>query len=425
MKIVLTGANGYIGSRLCNLAAAQEIAIIALSRNMPLLPVSQWLAFDLTDTSPIQLPMGTLAVIHLAANTSSSPDLSPEQEITAAGALLSAAKTISAKFIFISSQAARRDAPTDYGRIKWLIEQNVLAAGGWVVRPGQVYGGKRKGLFATLQNFVEKMPLLPTLWPAPLVQPIHVDDLCIALLKLVTNDFISPGIHCWGAIHPISFNVFLRSIAKYRLRKFKLFIFFPATLIKILEGIVPSRSFKDTLNRLLSLIELQVMPTKVDLEKVGMILRPLSSGMHPSGDDRRRLLLLEARAFFSYVLSKNADLGLLRRYVHVIERLRNGEALTLPSLFTKYPFCLALLEHCVQKKFSQKPEFLWRLNTATVLAEATPMGALQFLGVEKSSGALKSIWQIIQALVREIIWRLFSLLSKPFISINAKSVGSE
>jgi len=51
------------------------------------------------------------------------------------------------------------DAPTSYGKTKWEIEQLVLAARGYVVRPGQVYGGESNGLFGELIKFAKKSPI--------------------------------------------------------------------------------------------------------------------------------------------------------------------------------------------------------------------------------------------------------------------------
>ena len=112
-----------------------------MSRKRPLSFAPSWIFFDLSLDHLIVLPPGVDAVVHLAANTTQTTSSEDKREVFAAQMLIKAAREADARFIFISSQTARIDAPTAYGRNKWQIEQEVLLAGGWVVRPGQVYGG--------------------------------------------------------------------------------------------------------------------------------------------------------------------------------------------------------------------------------------------------------------------------------------------
>ena len=53
-----------------------------------------------------------------------------------------------------------------------------------VLRPGLVYGPGSRGLYGRMRGMVERLPVLPLLGggAAP-VQPIHVDDLCRAILR--------------------------------------------------------------------------------------------------------------------------------------------------------------------------------------------------------------------------------------------------
>ena len=84
----------------------------------------------------------------------------------------------------MSSQTAQADAPTEYGRCKFKLEQLVKESGGYIVRPGQVYGGHEGGQFGTFVKFLRKSVFYPKLLPKPFIQPIHVDDLAHALLKV-------------------------------------------------------------------------------------------------------------------------------------------------------------------------------------------------------------------------------------------------
>src|SRR6185295_8526879 len=91
------------------------------------------------------------------------------------------------RFVFVSSQSARADAPAAYGRTKHEAEVVLAEIPGLevvVVRPGLVCGPGSRGLFARIGRLVEALPVVPLLGGGrALVQPIHVDDLCAALLR--------------------------------------------------------------------------------------------------------------------------------------------------------------------------------------------------------------------------------------------------
>ena len=165
MKLVVTGATGYIGCHLLSLATKKGYDVIAASRSRPQTSIFAWLPFELSSIKPLLLPQDTMAIIHLAADTTCMEKGVFQSELLAAQALLKASEKVSAKFIYVSSQSARSDGPSAYGRLKWSIEQAVLSSGGCVVRPGQVYGGVEKGLFGTLVRIVMRTPILPAFLP--------------------------------------------------------------------------------------------------------------------------------------------------------------------------------------------------------------------------------------------------------------------
>lgn len=412
MKIVVTGATGYIGDRLTRLAQMRGYDVVAATRRRPTYPGGPWISYDLSTVSSIALPSGTNAVIHMAANTSSAPDISEECEVRSARALIAATTGSNTKFIFVSSQTARSDAPTAYGRIKWRIEQEVLAAGGWVVRPGQVYGANERGLFGTLVGIVRSMPLLPAFLPSPEVQPIHVDDLADALLRIAEREDIPPCTLCLASAEPISFAHFLSVMARCRVRRKRWFIPVPVIFLKMSGAIIGSHMrTRIGLDRLDSLFGLTLMDTAADLMRLNLSLRALPSGMHRSGNGIRRSLLSEGCALLTYLLRVRPGSSLLRRYVRVVEQLRGGVPLELPALILKLPIFVALLESSIDKSASRYTELVWRLDSATTLAEATTYGANRFLGVGRKCGPLFSILWIAGAVVAEIFWRILGAAS--------------
>ena len=410
MKIVVTGATGYIGDRFVKQAHALGYDIIALCRRFPELRGCHWIPYDLSSSQGPVLPLDTDVVLHLATSKSSNEQQNSAKDILAAALLITSVQSVSAKLIFLSSQTARPDAPTAYGRTKWRIEQLVLAVGGCVVRPGQVYGGKPRGLFGELLNTVRHLPILPSFLPAPKVQPIHVDDLSLGLLRIVERLDICRGVVCLGSIEPVTFTEFLSAIARVRLRLSRYFVPMPSFVVAVGIRLAGKQS---RLERLRSLFDLPRMATESDLRNLGLLLRPLDSGMHRAGDDKKRDLLIEGRALLSYVLKRQPGSTALRSYVRSIESLRVGKAIELPKSFVQWPVLLAIIDGGYPLATSWSKEFVWRLNSATVLAEATTFGAQRFLGLGGPSGFVVSLFGIIRAILSEAGWRILSLVLAP------------
>ncbi|MEN8134060.1 MAG: sugar nucleotide-binding protein [Thermodesulfobacteriota bacterium] len=415
MKILITGASGYIGTRLVKIALANNHQIGAASRR-PQESVPLWLSFDLNTPSRLTMSEGIDAVIHLAANTSGAEN-DKQNEVESARALIAAASKVNARFLFVSSQTAREDAPTSYGRTKWRIEQEVLAASGLVVRLGQVYGGLERGLFGTMISLVRRLQVLPAFMPSPSVQPIHVDDCANGLLRLVELKDIRSDVYCLASPKPISFTEFLRSIARDRVRGRKFFVPVPIPFVRFFTRIIGNEfAAKFGLHRLDSLFNLPPMNTAVDLDTIGLELRPLHSGMHRSGSDNRRRLIQEGIALLTYLLKEKPTSELVRRYVRMIEKLRAGIPLDLPAWLLQWPVTLALLDDRTFVNSPQLEEFGWRVDAAMILGEASIQGADRFLGDGRSRPKVYVIARIIIAVGVEIVWRFISLLTRKKIA---------
>ncbi len=362
------------------------------------------------------MPRTVDAVIHLAANTSISSDTEAGNELAAAMQLLRLSRLGGARFLFVSSQTARDDAPTLYGQLKWRIEREVLGGGGSVVRPGQVYGGTSNGLFGAIISLVDRLPMLPAFLPSPYVQPIHVDDLCEGLLRIACQDNSESRVYSLAAVEPMRFARFLSAVARVRLRKRRIFFPVPTLFVSLLSRMIGGRlSDQAGLSRLRSLFDLPVMDTRGDLERISLVLREIASGLHPSGNDRRRAVLLEGRALLAYVLRRAPRAGLLARYARAVERLRGGVSLRLPRLLLNTPVMLSVLEDSVWVDARLRAEYRWRLDAATLLAEATPAGAERFLGVNRKGGLWSATIRIFYAGICEVIWRIVRIMTSPVL----------
>lgn len=413
MKLVITGATGYIGQRLSALAAARGHEVICATRE-PCPAAYAWLPYDLRDPAP-NCPADAQALIHLAAHTSNAVHNDADGEVRAAQALIECARQGSAKFIFISSQTAEATTPSVYGRTKWRIEQPVLAAGGTVIRPGQVYGGPEHGLFGLLSGLVRRSPLIPILIPAPCVQPIHVDDLAAAILAVAERDDIRAEILNVGAVQPIAFGRFLMSIATHRVRAVRLPIPVPVALLRLLRrSLGQSLSTKLGLERIFSLILLPPMDTERSLQRLGLRLRPLAYGMHRSGHGRRRGLLREAAALLGYLLKRPPQRNLVIRYTRALEHAGRTCPILHSRWLMRWPMLLALLDDAGILGKPDGQELAWRLQVALGIAEASPQGAQVFLGALPPRSLLVTVAALGLTLASALAWKLAALACRPF-----------
>jgi len=413
MKLLITGATGYIGTRLASLALARGHEVIGATRQ-PCATAYTWCPYDLSGPAP-DCPPGTQTFIHLAANTSTGAQTNPDDEVRAAQALIHCADQSRARFIFISSQTADAAAPSVYGRTKWRIEQEVLAAGGIVVRPGQVYGGPERGLFGVLTGLVRRMPFIPVFLPAPRVQPIHIDDLAASILTIAERPEIRAGIFSLGAVQPISFYRFLMTIASHRIHVVRLPFPVPVVLLRLLERILgQSMSSKLGLRRIFSLIELPQMDSADSLKKLGITLRPLVHGMHRSGRAQRRQLLQEAVVLLSYLLKKTPDKSLVRRYVNALERAGETRPVLDSGLLRLWPVLLTLLDHQTILRAPHGQALSWRLQVALAIAEASPQGAQVFLGSMRQRGIVVTLLALGLTTIKELAWLIASFPLRPF-----------
>ncbi|MFJ3120887.1 NAD-dependent epimerase/dehydratase family protein [Pseudomonas protegens] len=412
MKLLITGATGYIGQRLSVLAAANGYEVICATRQ-PCSATYIWLAYDLLGTPP-ECPAGVQVIIHLAADTSTGTHTNLDYEVTAAKALINRAQQACARFIFISSQTAGAMATSDYGRTKWRIEQEVLAAGGVVVRPGQVYGGPERGLFGLLTGLVRRIPLIPQFIPAPSVQPIHVDDLAASILTIVEREDIGSEIFKLGAIQSISFKGFLLSIATHRVRAVRLPVPVPVVLLKLIAAVLGrSLSTKLGLQRILSLINLPRMDSEESLKKLGLKLRPLAYGMHRSGRGQRRQRLQEGAILLGYLLKSPPRISLVIRYARALESAGDTSALISSNFLSRWPILMALLDNQSVFKEPRGRKLSWRLQVALGIAEASPQGAQAFLGTLQQRHPAVILVALGFASTKEFVWRVSALIFRP------------
>jgi predicted dehydrogenase/nucleoside-diphosphate-sugar epimerase len=189
--MLITGATGFIGSHLA-IAAADTYVVRSLTRTdwtgPPAVPTGRRYFGNLPFGIPESAFEDVHVVVHCAATAEPNERKARAINVDGTVRLAELARKHGVEtLIFLSSQSARPDAISAYGRTKFLAEQELLSLHGLrviILRPGLVVGPGSSGLFSRLVSSVMRLPLVPL--PdggRGVVQPIQVDDLCEAILR--------------------------------------------------------------------------------------------------------------------------------------------------------------------------------------------------------------------------------------------------
>jgi NADH dehydrogenase len=199
MKVFVTGASGFIGRRLLEHLLGEGHAVVAaVRRPCPDLDPERVRVVEvrLDDRDGLARAMaGCDAVVHLAVATgTTSARVAYDVNVVGTEHLLEAARGARVKrFVFTSTISATRERMGPYGSTKRTAEQRVAASGlAWcTLRPSLVYGG-REGLVANLTAYLRGLPVIPVMGDGTIeLDPIHVDDVCAAILQALTDDAVT------------------------------------------------------------------------------------------------------------------------------------------------------------------------------------------------------------------------------------------
>ncbi|MEH6790232.1 NAD-dependent epimerase/dehydratase family protein [Parasphingorhabdus sp.] len=198
--VAITGATGFVGSRMLDLLVREGYEAKALTRRrQDVRPGVQWVAGALDDSKSLdQLCAGADMVLHIAGVVNAA-DRSGFESGNVAGtlAMVEAAKQDGARrFLHVSSLAATQPQLSVYGETKAKAEKIVATSGlDWtIVRPPAVYGpGDREFLDLFKMARLGFVPLPPD--ADGRLSVIHVEDLCCALFAaLPQQDDLTAGI---------------------------------------------------------------------------------------------------------------------------------------------------------------------------------------------------------------------------------------
>jgi len=218
MRIAVTGAAGFVGRAIATGlvdAGHEVVAFVRDPGDTARLPAGvRPAACRLPDVLDESALAGVDVVVHAAwATTETDPVRADAVNENGTRLVFEAARRAGARILFVSSIAARADAPSRYGRSKWAMEQLLDAGRDAVLRPGLVIGRGAGGLFRQLSGAAARLHVVPTFSGGrqPL-QTVLVDDVVLAARRIVERDL--PGTFAVAERDPVDLRAFLRLMTK-------------------------------------------------------------------------------------------------------------------------------------------------------------------------------------------------------------------
>ena len=189
MTLALTGATGFVGSTLIEIAVEAGVGLKALTRREQRVQASvEWVAGDLGNKEALRrLVRGSEAVLHVAGVVNAPDPAGFEAgNVTGTLNLIEACQAEGVRrFVFVSSLSAREPELSAYGASKARAEKVVIASGlDWtIVRPPAIYGPRDTEMFEMFR--IARWGLMPMPPREGRMSVIHAADLSRLLLALV------------------------------------------------------------------------------------------------------------------------------------------------------------------------------------------------------------------------------------------------
>lgn len=412
--ILITGATGFIGFRLTTIALNQGHQVVTLGRR-PLsiadtrLAHADWNCGSAVPGSAIQRIKnysGHACLIHLAHEWRPAQSETEDENLAATKTLIDSIQSLPGlTLVLASSISARQDALNRYGRIKWRIEQLADNSMITAARIGLVYGGICRGLWGTLDRLASISPVIPMVEKRAPVQPIHVDDLCAALIHLAEKERFEQSAYILGAAKPISFERFLQSVAEFRHKGRLTVVNLPLWLALLGADFFSILPLKTEFNRerIFGLAGLQVADSADDLAALALSLRDLSVGLSESRmSNARRSLLREAVCLLIYIKGSPPTIGEIRRYVRGVCAFDEVIPLSLPTLLLRFPKLLRFIEPIPQQTSNSTPSLQSRLQIALIVCESSDWGAQRIFRYDRQ-GRFWPLFNLVTTGVAEVL----------------------
>lgn len=185
MRILITGASGFIGSHLVCYAERRGHEVIALARTGKVAGASTVFRWAFGEPMPEALPGDIHCAVHLAHDFS-GPDAAERTVAATLAAIRELRERGIQRQLFYSSYSSGEHAVSRYGKTKYAIERALRDNDDVsVIRPGLVLGAG--GIYGRIRKFAQTFPLIPLPGggkdPVPV---IPIDTLCRETLACAT-----------------------------------------------------------------------------------------------------------------------------------------------------------------------------------------------------------------------------------------------
>jgi uncharacterized protein YbjT (DUF2867 family) len=200
MRLLLTGANGFIGSRLLAGLVARGHTVVAAVRDTAGMqrkwPGIQAIAVNFNHDTSVETWRRRLAGIDAVINCAGVLHGGRGQDIEAIHAATPIAlfdaclREDVRKVVQISAISADADVGTEYAATKKRADDHLrtLALDWTVLRPSLVYGEGSYGGTSTLRGLAGLPLVTPSIGDSAVFRPIHVDDLVETVARVVEGD---------------------------------------------------------------------------------------------------------------------------------------------------------------------------------------------------------------------------------------------
>lgn len=182
MKILIVGSSSFLASHLIN--TLSDLGTIfgaqrSLIKNPLLTEIVHW---KLGEKLPENILRTCNWVIFCAHDLSSDNKNFEHYQILTIQ--LKSFQNI--QYIFISSLSSYPDAPGQYGKEKYQIEQLFGPLNGYIVRPGLIIG--KGGLFQSIRQAILKYPLVPIIgYKKSPIFYISIQDVCFSIRSILVT----------------------------------------------------------------------------------------------------------------------------------------------------------------------------------------------------------------------------------------------
>jgi len=211
-RVVVTGADGYLGSRIATALSRRGWDVARLVHHPHPDSASEF-TFVLGEPVDPSHVRGDV-VIHAAYDFTvrRRADIT-RVNVDGTRKLLDAVVRAGVpRVIVLSTMSAYEGTTQQYGMAKLDIEAVTAAAGGTSVRPGLVYGRNAGGIFGALTRMA-RLPAIPLIAPGTRQFPVHEDDLVDAIVALATTSETVPSPVGIAQRSSVTFREILETIA--------------------------------------------------------------------------------------------------------------------------------------------------------------------------------------------------------------------